>query len=682
MSNVKPWVRGPLELLRHAEDHLKGSKPSDSDRRMALISFDNAIEVSITTFLQLNPSQRNNLAYPKEDVQKWLHDYHSRLDFLFEFLRKSGKPIEVQRDVIIWYHGLRNELYHSGNGLVPEESSIAGIREVAHWVLSVLFDISTDALLAQNPLVSTPTPLAQEDVVSPLSVLGEFIKLRKDINLLLRMAGIVSPDDSTELDPRQAWNRLRTQYDTLPVSPPQAIDKVETIRDAIVTGQQMPQETEELRELTRDLEKITAFIDNELRKHQREIANNAVDATVRAAAPGGNRRAGVCIQAVGSGRSMSILAYAALASQHPELGHPIIVVVTAGIDLAHQLHFRFVAHSQRLGLHPFLPKSIAHLHELLNRNDPEMVIIVNEQKFRVTTAPLTNRSDMIVVADDISSPNTMRHLMEALPSATRILFASTLGDLVATKRTFGDVIQVYGIQQAIAEGESLPVYVEQRALNLGPNSREWQEAKTRMEDAQRQIGKHDQQAAKRVEEILSSADYQRALAQDVANHFGLRTRDTDGKALVLVYSRALAMGLYEQIMLLRPEWEAGGTEAGVVEVVVTGEPSDPPVWQPYFKTERQLQEVLARFRTPGNAPKLLISGSDLLLTGLDAPSLDTLYIDRPLSRQILVQAIAGVARPAPSKPHGLVVDYWGLSSEIGAIAEGTLLWTDPLSDGQ
>lgn len=145
MSNLKPWAYGPFELIVYAERHLKGG--GDFDKRIALINFDNSIEASITTFLQLHPSQRNGLTYPRQQTDQWLANYHSKLDFFEQYITNINEPIEITRDEIIWYHQLRNELYHSGKGMVPEERSINGIRKAALWIFSKLFDADAATLL-------------------------------------------------------------------------------------------------------------------------------------------------------------------------------------------------------------------------------------------------------------------------------------------------------------------------------------------------------------------------------------------------------------------------------------------------------------------------------------------------------------------------------------------------------
>ena len=139
-SDLKPWARGPFELILHAEIHYR--KGDDYDRRLALISFDNSIEVSITTYLSLNPIQRKGKTYRKEDVVRWTVNYHSKLEFFEAEIGERGEVEEVGKDVIVWYHEHRNEQYHGGTRGVPENETLEGIRKAALWVFSVLFEVS------------------------------------------------------------------------------------------------------------------------------------------------------------------------------------------------------------------------------------------------------------------------------------------------------------------------------------------------------------------------------------------------------------------------------------------------------------------------------------------------------------------------------------------------------------
>lgn len=136
--SIKPWAKKAFELIFHAEHHWRRGK--DYDKRLALISFDNSIEVSITVYLSLDPIQRKNKQYAKKDVETWLHNYYSRLDFFSKELTDRGLPEHKDKAHIVYLHKQRNELYHGGLGSVPEISTLEEIRFVALWVYSVLFD--------------------------------------------------------------------------------------------------------------------------------------------------------------------------------------------------------------------------------------------------------------------------------------------------------------------------------------------------------------------------------------------------------------------------------------------------------------------------------------------------------------------------------------------------------------
>lgn len=137
-QGLTPWAARPFELIHHAEIHYR--RGNDYDRRLALISFDNSIEVSITTYLSLNPIQRGNRQYDRKDVEKWINNFHSKLDFFSLEIQKRGLPEYKEKAVIVWYHDQRNEHYHGGGFGVPEKETLDGIRQVALWVFSVLFE--------------------------------------------------------------------------------------------------------------------------------------------------------------------------------------------------------------------------------------------------------------------------------------------------------------------------------------------------------------------------------------------------------------------------------------------------------------------------------------------------------------------------------------------------------------
>jgi hypothetical protein len=155
VNPLPPWANGPFELLVHAEGHLQAGE--DFDRRIALISFDNAIEVAITTYLTLNPIQRGNRGYSKTDLEKWLSNYHSKLDFLEQELSLRKLTWTVERSHIIWAHDHRNEQYHGGQKGTPEKSVLVLVRKSALWIFSLLFEVlDVERRLAQAIVDASP----------------------------------------------------------------------------------------------------------------------------------------------------------------------------------------------------------------------------------------------------------------------------------------------------------------------------------------------------------------------------------------------------------------------------------------------------------------------------------------------------------------------------------------------
>ncbi|MEK7466236.1 MAG: hypothetical protein AAB074_02375 [Planctomycetota bacterium] len=162
MSPLPPWANGPFELLVHAEGHLRVG--DDFDRRIALISFDNAIEVAVATYLTLNPIQRGKRSYPQVDAEKWLNNYHTKLDFLEAELASRSLTWVVAKAEIIWAHDHRNEQYHGGLKGTPEKAVLKIIRDAALWVFSVLFDVSDAESALDKAIVAknSPAPPAPE----------------------------------------------------------------------------------------------------------------------------------------------------------------------------------------------------------------------------------------------------------------------------------------------------------------------------------------------------------------------------------------------------------------------------------------------------------------------------------------------------------------------------------------
>lgn len=255
MTKLKPWAAGPFELIRHGDGHHKAG--SDFDKRMALISYDNAIEVSITTFLQLHPTQRGGKTYERKKTEEWLTSYHKKLEFLEHFAMEGCIPLLVSIDEVIYYHGLRNELYHSGNGLVPESRHLDEARAAALFVFSCLFGYDAASLLeAERPKVPA-------DAHSALTVksrfLEAFIELEKTLRFVLNEMGLVTTGDGA-LPFVESWHVFEKNVGNIPINYSDYVKRSRSIRNAIVHGQPTRADDKDLAELTKSVIGVTAFV--------------------------------------------------------------------------------------------------------------------------------------------------------------------------------------------------------------------------------------------------------------------------------------------------------------------------------------------------------------------------------------------------------------------------------------
>ncbi|HYG22537.1 MAG TPA: hypothetical protein VEH04_07115 [Verrucomicrobiae bacterium] len=270
MSNnqkLKPWAAGPFELIRHGDGHLKGG--TDFDKRMALVSFDNAVEVSITTHLQLHPSQRGGKTYEGKKVQHWLSNFHAKLEFLEEFLVERKIPIEVSIDEIVWYHQLRNELYHSGNGMTPEVHCLVEAQHAAVWVFSVLFGVDPKGLLQEAKPVETPRRIIDASQLTGKSLFLEiFIDLERAILGTLRGAGVL-PDQAHHVPARKGWMDLKKLYPDLPHQFDELVAKATQVRNALVHGAPVELTEHELLGLADKVEQVTTTVREKMARQKR-----------------------------------------------------------------------------------------------------------------------------------------------------------------------------------------------------------------------------------------------------------------------------------------------------------------------------------------------------------------------------------------------------------------------------
>ena len=258
-ARVKPWARGPLELIRHADGHLK--EAGDTDRRIALIGFDNAIEVCIDVFIKLHPKLRNGLQIKNEDAEKALRNYHTKIEFLDEFVANQNMTLDVPIEVIVWYHSLRNELYHSGNGMVPELHVVEGAQGAAYAVFKALFgEIPTAAGggAASPKTVASVPYLGQSDEM-------EFLRIFIDFERALHDAIQVR---QPEADKRKGVVRLWQDFRALARMPERwdaVVEDAVAARNSAAHGKELHLSQEGLIALGRELSDMTEALRSESR---------------------------------------------------------------------------------------------------------------------------------------------------------------------------------------------------------------------------------------------------------------------------------------------------------------------------------------------------------------------------------------------------------------------------------
>jgi type I restriction enzyme R subunit len=413
--------------------------------------------------------------------------------------------------------------------------------------------------------------------------------------------------------------------------------------------------------------------------HQFHAVRKAVEETVRAAGPRGDRRCGVIWHTQGSGKSLTMAFYAGRIVTHPAMANPTLVVLTDRNDLDDQLFGTFSRCRELLRQAPVQAGSREHLRDLLQVASGG-VIFTTVQKFfpdeQGDRHPLlSDRRNVVVIADEAHRSQYdfidgfARHLRDALPNASFIGFTGTPIELADknTRAVFGDYISVYDIQRAVQDGATVPIYYESRMAKLGlaeserPHLDEEFDEVTEGEELERKEKLKSKWAA--LEAVVGAEKRVGLIAADLATHFERRLEAMDGKAMIVCMSRRICVELYGALVRLRPAWHAGEDAAGAIKIVMTGSASDPLDWQPHIRNKLAREALARRFKDPADPLKLVIV-RDMWLTGFDVPCLHTMYLDKPMRGHGLMQAIARVNRVFKDKPGGLVVDYLGLADQL------------------
>lgn len=411
--------------------------------------------------------------------------------------------------------------------------------------------------------------------------------------------------------------------------------------------------------------------------HQYFAVKKAIESTKHATVTDG--KGGVFWHTQGSGKSLSMVFYAHLLQE--TLDSPTIIVLTDRNDLDDQLYGQFAKCKRFLRQEPMHAESREHLKTLLDGRKANGIIFTTMQKFEESHEPLSERRNIVVMADEAHRSQyglrekvdaktgeikvgTARIIRNSLPNATYIGFTGTPISMKdrSTREVFGDYIDVYDMTQAVEDGATRPVYYESRVIKL-----KLDEATLRLIDAEYDIMANNAdseviQRSKRelsqMEEVLGNDQTIDSLVKDILEHYeGNREKLLTGKAMIVAYSRSIAMKIYRRILELRPNWNEK------VAVVMTESNKDPEDWRPIIGNKHHKEELAKKFKDNDSPMKIAIV-VDMWLTGFDVPSLATMYVYKPMKGHNLMQAIARVNRVFKDKEGGLIVDYVGIATAL------------------
>ena len=439
------------------------------------------------------------------------------------------------------------------------------------------------------------------------------------------------------------------------------------------------------------LKKVAAY-------HQYYAVNKALESAVKASSHNGDRRGGVVWHTQGSGKSLSMVFFSGKLIIEPQMENPTLVVLTDRNDLDEQLFQTFSNCQQLLRQQPQQAESRKGLQELLTvasggivfatiqkfmpESDDDIEIqdgVFREPSVKYIGAkvkPFSERQNIVVIADEAHRSQYdfidgfARKLRDALPNATFIGFTGTPIELNDrnTQAVFGNYVDIYDIQQAVADKATVPIFYESRLAKVHFAEDEKVHLDEQFEELTEgeELSNRQQMRAKwtRLEAIVGNPNRIEKIAQDLVYHFEQRNAVLDGKAMIVCMSRRICVELYDAIIKIRPLWHSADDDKGYIKVVMTGSSSDVLSMQPHIRNKQRRKDIGDRLKNPNDPLKLAIV-RDMWLTGFDAPCLHTLYVDKPMRGHALMQAIARVNRVfTEGKSGGLVVDYLGIAQEL------------------
>lgn len=428
--------------------------------------------------------------------------------------------------------------------------------------------------------------------------------------------------------------------------------------------------------------------------HQYYAVNKAVQRTISASSEGGDKKGGVVWHTQGSGKSLSMVFYTGKIVL--ALSNPTVLVITDRNDLDDQLFDTFASCGNLLRQEPMQIETREDLKQKLGVASGG-VIFTTIQKFQPEEGNvydmLSERRNIVVIADEAHrtqygfKPKTVddkdengnvigkkvvygfaKYLRDALPNATYLGFTGTPIESsdVNTPAVFGDYVDIYDISQAVEDGATVKIYYESRLakINLSDEGKELvKELDDDLEISEADETTKAKSKWTKLEALIGSKNRLIEVAADIITHFENRGEVFDGKGMIVSMSRRIAVELYNEIIALRPAWHSDDLDKGVIKVIMTASSSDGAEMAKHHTSKQQRRDLANRAKDVNDELKLVIV-RDMWLTGFDAPSMHTLYIDKPMKGHNLMQAIARVNRVYKDKPGGLVVDYLGIASDL------------------
>lgn len=425
--------------------------------------------------------------------------------------------------------------------------------------------------------------------------------------------------------------------------------------------------------------------------HQYWAVNAAVESTVQASRPDGDRRGGVVWHTQGSGKSFEMVFYAAKIMRDPRMANPTLVFITDRNDLDDQLFGETFAPARILPETPVQATTRTDLRSKLKRASGG-IVFTTLQKFAPgedgdANPVLTDRRNVVVVADEAHRSQygfgetldrhgrlrsgLAKHMRDALPGATYLGFTGTpieSGDK-STRSVFGDYVDVYDLTRAVEDGATVKIFYESRLAKIDLSDDDLAALDELADEITETVEEDAATAAKsrwsRLEAIVGADSRLDLIARDIVEHWEKRREALFGKGMIVTMSRRIAVRLYEKIVALRPDWHSDDPAKGRIKVVMTGSAADPAEFQPHIYPKDVRKDLKLRAKNPDNELELVIV-RDMWLTGFDAPSMHTMYVDKTMQGAGLMQAIARVNRTFRDKPGGLIVDYIGVFANLQA----------------